>query len=177
MKANIYLIINRYQRSRTADCQPYITLACDRGGAVKKTPKPVVDDEKEKVLIKRRNSYETKKCGCSFKLKGEQMATSVYNHGHAQAARITEEQLKQTEQFKKKQNVGCAVSAQKTYNVIAKIKKNRMQGRNTVEEVLYLSAKRGYTVFYRNCKESNVLSDIAIAHPISIAMIRTWPYA
>ncbi|KAI5654163.1 hypothetical protein M9H77_31350 [Catharanthus roseus] len=109
----------------------------------------------------------------------------VYNHGHAQAARLTEEQLKQTEQFRKshvpphnilqffrEQNVGCAVSAQKIYNVIAKIKKNRMQERNTVEEVLYLSAKRGYTVFYRNCEESNVLSDIVIAHPTSIAMIR-----
>ncbi|KAI5680709.1 hypothetical protein M9H77_01936 [Catharanthus roseus] len=51
-----------------------------------------------------------------------------------------------------------------------------MQGRNMVEEVLYLSAKRGYTVFYRNCEESNVLSNIIIAHPTSIAMIRMWPY-
>ncbi|KAI5661764.1 hypothetical protein M9H77_21087 [Catharanthus roseus] len=44
MKANTYLIINQYQRSRTADRRPYVTLACERGGAVKKTPKPVVDD-------------------------------------------------------------------------------------------------------------------------------------
>ncbi|KAI5680278.1 hypothetical protein M9H77_01505 [Catharanthus roseus] len=63
--------------------------------------------------------------------------------------------------------------AQKIYNVVAKIKKNKMKGRNTVEEVLSLSAERGYTVFYRNCEESNVLSDIVIAHPKSIAMIRT----
>ncbi|KAI5678736.1 hypothetical protein M9H77_09686 [Catharanthus roseus] len=46
----------------------------------------------------------------------------VYNHGHAQAARLTEEQLQQTRQFKKshvlpcnilrffrEQDVGCAV--------------------------------------------------------------------
>ncbi|KAI5662054.1 hypothetical protein M9H77_21377 [Catharanthus roseus] len=64
--------------------------------------------------------------------------------------------------------------AQKIYNVVVKIKKNRMQGRNTVEEVLCLSAQKGYTVFYRNSEESNVLSDIVVAHPISIAMIRTW---
>ncbi|KAI5666570.1 hypothetical protein M9H77_16423 [Catharanthus roseus] len=51
-----------------------------------------------------------------------------------------------------------------------------MQGRNTVEEVLCLSAKRGYTVFYRNCEDSNVLSDIVVAHPTSIKMMRTWPY-
>ncbi|KAI5649724.1 hypothetical protein M9H77_35729 [Catharanthus roseus] len=31
MKAKIYLIINRYQRSRTADRRPYVTLACERG--------------------------------------------------------------------------------------------------------------------------------------------------
>ncbi|KAI5676847.1 hypothetical protein M9H77_07797 [Catharanthus roseus] len=44
--------------------------------------------------------------------------------------------------------------AQKRYNVVVKIKKNRMQGQNTVEEVLCLSAKRGYTVFYKNCEDS-----------------------
>ncbi|KAI5666018.1 hypothetical protein M9H77_15871 [Catharanthus roseus] len=66
--------------------------------------------------------------------------------------------------------------AQKIYNVVAKIKRNRMQGRNTVEEVLRLSAKRGYIVFHRNREDSNVLSDIVVAHPTSIAMIRTWLY-
>ncbi|KAI5674338.1 hypothetical protein M9H77_14702 [Catharanthus roseus] len=68
------------------------------------------------------------------------------------------------------------MNAQKIYNVVAKIKRNRMQGRNTVEEVLCLSAQRSYTVFHRNREESNVLSDIVVAHPTSIAMIRTWPY-
>ncbi|KAI5682472.1 hypothetical protein M9H77_03700 [Catharanthus roseus] len=46
-------------------------------------------------------------------------------------------------------------SAQKIYNVVAKIKRNRMQGRNMVDEVLCLSAERGYIVFYRNREESN----------------------
>ncbi|KAI5663474.1 hypothetical protein M9H77_22797 [Catharanthus roseus] len=64
----------------------------------------------------------------------------------------------------------------KIYNVVAKIKRDRMQGRNTVEEILRLSVERGYTVFYRNGEDSNVLNDIVVAHPTSIAMIRTWPY-
>ncbi|KAI5652717.1 hypothetical protein M9H77_29904 [Catharanthus roseus] len=64
----------------------------------------------------------------------------------------------------------------KVYNVIAKIKRNRIQGRNTIEKVLRLSAERGYTVFYRNSEDNNVLSDIVVAHPTSIAMIRTWSY-
>ncbi|KAI5683181.1 hypothetical protein M9H77_04409 [Catharanthus roseus] len=133
-KANTYLIITRYLKSRTSDRRPYVTLACERGGAVKKNTKPRVDDEKEEVPIKRQGPYGTKKCGCPIKLKGEQMATSEnwqlfihdgrHNHGHAQTARLTEEQLKQTEQFRKshvplrnilrffrEQNVGCAVSA------------------------------------------------------------------
>ncbi|KAI5649013.1 hypothetical protein M9H77_35018 [Catharanthus roseus] len=43
-----------------------------------------------------------------------------------------------------------------------------MQGRNTVEEVLSLSAKRGYTVFYRKREDKNVLSDIVVSTgPIS----------
>ncbi|KAI5669377.1 hypothetical protein M9H77_19230 [Catharanthus roseus] len=111
---------------------------------------------------------------------------AIYSQGHAQSARLTEEWLHQTEQFRKshvlprnilrffqEQDIGCA----KIYNVVAKIKRNQMQGRNTVEQVLCLSAERGYTVFYRNGEEdSNVLSDIVVAHPTSIAMIRTWPY-
>ncbi|KAI5672329.1 hypothetical protein M9H77_12693 [Catharanthus roseus] len=150
MNAKTYLIITRYKRSRTADRRLYVKLACERGGSVKKYKKAIVDDEEE------------------------------------EATRLTEEQLHQTEQFRKshvppcnilrflrEQDVGCAVSAQKIYNVVAKIKRNRMQGRNTVEEVLYLSTQRGYTVFHRNCEESNVLSDIIVTHPTSIAMIRT----
>ncbi|KAI5662460.1 hypothetical protein M9H77_21783 [Catharanthus roseus] len=188
MKAKTYLIINQYQRSRTADRRQYVTLACEHGGAVKKYTKPVVDDEEEEIPIKRRGPYGTKICDCPFKLKGEQMTTSenwqllvhkgrhnhkiaVYHHAHAQAERLTEEQLQQTEQFRKshvaphnilrffrEQDIGCAVSTQKIYNVVAKIKNNRMQGRNTV--------------FYRNSEESNVLSDIVIAHPTSIVIIR-----
>ncbi|KAI5671411.1 hypothetical protein M9H77_11775 [Catharanthus roseus] len=117
-------------------------------------------------------------------------AIGVYSHGHAQAAKLTEEQLIQIEQFRKshvpprnilrffrEQNVGCAVSSQKIYNVVAKIKKNRTQGRNTVEEVLCLSAIRDYTVFYRNREDSNMLSAIVFVHPTSIEMLRTWSYS
>ncbi|KAI5653618.1 hypothetical protein M9H77_30805 [Catharanthus roseus] len=116
-------------------------------------------------------------------------AIGVYTHGHAQAAKLTEEHLRQTEQFRKsnvppnnilrifrEQNVGCATRAQKIYNVVAKIKKNRMQGRNTIDKVLCLSDQRGYAVFYKNCKDNNVLSDIVVAHLTSIEMMRTWPY-
>ncbi|KAI5672263.1 hypothetical protein M9H77_12627 [Catharanthus roseus] len=76
MNAKTYLIITRYQRSRTADRLPYVILACKRRGSVKKYKKSIVDDEEEEVPKKRRVPYGTKKCGCPFKLKGEQMATS-----------------------------------------------------------------------------------------------------
>ncbi|KAI5680529.1 hypothetical protein M9H77_01756 [Catharanthus roseus] len=113
MKVNTYLIVTWYLRSRTSDRRPYFTLACEHGGANKLRMKPRVDDEEEEeeeVLIKRRGLYGTKKCGCPFKLKGKQIATSenrqlfvhdgrhnhaigFYNHGQAQAGRLTEEQL------------------------------------------------------------------------------------
>ncbi|KAI5662213.1 hypothetical protein M9H77_21536 [Catharanthus roseus] len=164
MKANTYLIITRYLRSSTSDRRPYVTLACEYGCAIKSRMKSRVDDEEEEVHIKMRGPYETK------------------NHDHAQAARLTEEQLIQNEQFAKshvppcnmlrffrEQNVGCAVSVQKIFNVVAKMKKNRMQGRNTVEELLCLSTQRSYTVFYRNCEDNIALSDIVVVHPTSIA--------
>ncbi|KAI5672921.1 hypothetical protein M9H77_13285 [Catharanthus roseus] len=101
-------------------------------------------------------------------------ALGVYNHGHTQAAKLTEEQLLQTEQFRKSHVPSrCVVSAQIIYNIVAKIKRNMMQGRNKVEEVLCLSAQRSYTIFYRNCDDSNVLSNIVVAHPTSIQMMRT----
>ncbi|KAI5649431.1 hypothetical protein M9H77_35436 [Catharanthus roseus] len=123
MKVNIYLIIIRYLRLGTSYHRLYVILACECGGAIKSRTKPRVDDdeeeeEEEEVPIKRRGPYETKKHGCIFKLKGEQMVMSenwqlfvhderhnhkigVYSHGHAQAARLTEEHLKQTEKFRK----------------------------------------------------------------------------
>ncbi|KAI5678553.1 hypothetical protein M9H77_09503 [Catharanthus roseus] len=127
-------------------------------------------------------------------------AIGVYSHGHAHAAKLTEEQLIQIEQFRKSHvlprniydfsgnkmwvvlsgsnNIICMTfcSSQKIYNVVAKIKKNRMQGRNTVEEILCLSAIRDYTVFYRNREDSNMLSDIVVVHLTPIEMLRTWPY-
>ncbi|KAI5673166.1 hypothetical protein M9H77_13530 [Catharanthus roseus] len=63
-------------------------------------------------------------------------------------------------------------NAQKIYNVVAKIKRNRIHRRNTVEEVLCLSVERGCIVFHRNREDNNVLSDIFVAHPTSIAMVQ-----
>ncbi|KAI5666505.1 hypothetical protein M9H77_16358 [Catharanthus roseus] len=108
MNAKTYLIITQYQRARIFDCRPYVTLACERGGSVKKYKKPIVDDKEEEIPKKKHGPYGTKKCGCPFKLKGEQMATSenwqlfvhngrhnhkiaVYSHGYAQSARLAEE--------------------------------------------------------------------------------------
>ncbi|KAI5671943.1 hypothetical protein M9H77_12307 [Catharanthus roseus] len=165
MKVNTYLIVTRYLSSRTFDCQPYVHWVAS-----------------VKVQINRECSPELTMKKKKFK---HNHAIGVYTHGHTQAAKLTEEQLRQTEQFRKshvpprnilrffqEQNVGCTVSAQKIYNVVAKIKKNRIQERNTIEEVLCLSTQRGYTVFYRNCEDNNVLSDIVVAHPTSIEMMR-----
>ncbi|KAI5663233.1 hypothetical protein M9H77_22556 [Catharanthus roseus] len=82
----------------------------------------------------------------------------VYNHAHTQIARLTEEQLHQIEQFRR---VMCRLAIYYDFSE---------------NKTLAVQSERGYTVFHRNCEESNVLSDIVVAHPTSIAMIRTWPY-
>ncbi|KAI5648991.1 hypothetical protein M9H77_34996 [Catharanthus roseus] len=53
MNAKTYLIITRYQRLRTANRRPYVTLACEHGGSVKKYKKPIVDDEEEEIPKKK----------------------------------------------------------------------------------------------------------------------------
>ncbi|KAI5681589.1 hypothetical protein M9H77_02817 [Catharanthus roseus] len=124
MKVNTYLIVTRYLSSRTSDRQLYITLGCEHGGGNKPRTKPRVDDEEEEVHVKRRGPY---------------------------AAKLTEEQLKQTEQFRKShlppRNILRFFENKmwKIYIIVAKIKKNRIQGRNMVEEILCLSAQRGHT--------------------------------
>ncbi|KAI5683315.1 hypothetical protein M9H77_04543 [Catharanthus roseus] len=107
MKVNTHLIVTRYLRSRTTDHRLHIILDCECGGANKPRMKPRIDDEEEEVPIKRRGPYRTKKYGCPFKLKGEQMVTCknwklfVHDGMHNYAANLTEEQLIQTGQFRK----------------------------------------------------------------------------
>ncbi|KAI5676111.1 hypothetical protein M9H77_07061 [Catharanthus roseus] len=75
----------------------------------------------------------------------------VYLHICTQAARSTDDQLKLTEEFSRCQvaprnimasllekNLDCAVSKQIIYNAQTKMKKKRMEGRNTVEEFMEL---------------------------------------
>ncbi|KAI5649441.1 hypothetical protein M9H77_35446 [Catharanthus roseus] len=98
---NTYLIVTQCLMSRTSDRQPYVTLGCDRGGTNKPRKKPVVDDEEEEVQVKRWGPYRTKKCGCPFKLKGEQMAMCENWKSHVSSRNIL--------RFFREQNVGCAV--------------------------------------------------------------------
>ncbi|KAI5658750.1 hypothetical protein M9H77_27543 [Catharanthus roseus] len=63
MNAKKYLIIIRYQRSRTADRRPYVTLACEREGSAKKYKKPIVDDEEEEIPKKGGDLIERKNVG------------------------------------------------------------------------------------------------------------------
>ncbi|KAI5681139.1 hypothetical protein M9H77_02366 [Catharanthus roseus] len=96
-------------------------------------------------------------------------AIGEYIHGHTQAAKLTGEQLIQIEQFGKshvpprnilrffwEQNVGYAV--------------------RYVALTLMHPGFMFRTVFYRNCEDSNMLSDIVVAHPTSIEMLRMWLY-
>ncbi|KAI5680421.1 hypothetical protein M9H77_01648 [Catharanthus roseus] len=79
---------------------------------------------------------------------------AVYNHGAVAIDSAVQKSYvspRNILRFFLEQDVGCALSAQKIYNVVAKIK----QGRNTIEEVFCLNAKRGYTVFHGNREESN----------------------
>ncbi|KAI5649752.1 hypothetical protein M9H77_35757 [Catharanthus roseus] len=84
---------------------------------------------------------------------------AIYNHSHAQVARVTDEQLKQTEQFMKSHVPPRNILRFFREHILV-VQLGMMQGRNTVGEALCLSAQRGYTVFYRNTEDNNILSDI-----------------
>ncbi|KAI5676008.1 hypothetical protein M9H77_06958 [Catharanthus roseus] len=91
---------------------------------------------------------------------------AVYCHGHAQAARLTEEQLLLSNSCNRLSSSKSVMFHSAIYYDFSKNK----------TLVLQSVQKMGYTVFYRNGEDSNVLSDIVVAHPTSIAMLRTWPY-
>ncbi|KAI5662295.1 hypothetical protein M9H77_21618 [Catharanthus roseus] len=63
MKANTYLIINQHLKSRTSDRRPYITLAYERGDALRKNTKPRVDNEEEEVPTKKQGLTGQKNVG------------------------------------------------------------------------------------------------------------------
>ncbi|KAI5653518.1 hypothetical protein M9H77_30705 [Catharanthus roseus] len=150
-KAKIYLIINRYQRSRIADRRLYVTYSYERGGAVKKYKKPVVDDEEEEIPIKRRGPYGTKKI-------------------HAQAARLTDEQLQQTEKFKKShvppRNIYKTLVVQLENLQCCCEDKEEPDAGKEVEEVLCLSAQRGYTVLSETVKRATYLVILSLTPDI-----------
>ncbi|KAI5653688.1 hypothetical protein M9H77_30875 [Catharanthus roseus] len=52
VKVNIYLIINRYLKSRRSDHRLYVTLACERGGALRKTRNQELTMKKKKFQSK-----------------------------------------------------------------------------------------------------------------------------
>ncbi|KAI5653214.1 hypothetical protein M9H77_30401 [Catharanthus roseus] len=181
---------------------------CERGEGRKKKARLDDDDEdeEEEDSVKRRGPYGTKKYNCPTKLKSEKSAIGdkwklyvkdgthnhkigVCPHAYVQVARLTDDQLKLTEEFSRchvapqnimasllEKNSDCVVSKQTIYNARAKMKKKRMEGRNTIEELLHQCNQQGYRCYSRNCEESNVLSDIIVVHPVSILMIRTWPF-
>ncbi|KAI5649388.1 hypothetical protein M9H77_35393 [Catharanthus roseus] len=96
---------------------------------------------------------------------------TIYSHGHAQSARLTEEeQLQQTEQFRK--------SHVPPRNILRFFREQDEPdaGKKYGSGSSSLKCRKGYTVFYRNREDINILSDIVVAHPTSIAMIRTWSY-
>ncbi|KAI5678169.1 hypothetical protein M9H77_09119 [Catharanthus roseus] len=113
MKANTYLIINRYQKSRISDRRRYVTLAYEHGGAVRNNTKSIVDDEEEEVPIKRQGPYGTKNNWQLFVHNGRHNhKIVVYNYSHAQAARLMEEyhvRHRNILRFFREQNVGCAI--------------------------------------------------------------------
>ncbi|KAI5682912.1 hypothetical protein M9H77_04140 [Catharanthus roseus] len=77
-------------------------------------------------------------------------AIGVYTHGHVQTAKLTEEQLIQIEQFRK----------------------SHVPPRN----ILRFFREQNVGCAIRNREDNNMLSDIVVAHPTSIEMLRTWPY-
>ncbi|KAI5671022.1 hypothetical protein M9H77_11386 [Catharanthus roseus] len=154
INVNTYLILTRYQRSRALDRLPYVTLACERGGSVKKYKKLIVDNEEEEIPKKK-----------AWTLWDEKMLQDLRRSScnrPSSSGRVMFHLAIYYNFFKNK-------------TLVVQLEEPDV-GKNTVEEVLRLSVERGYTVFHRNREDSNVLSDIVVAHPTSIAMIRTWLY-
>ncbi|KAI5683175.1 hypothetical protein M9H77_04403 [Catharanthus roseus] len=73
---------------------------------------------------------------------------AVYHHSHAHVTILTEEQLQQTEQFRKshvpphnilrffrEQDIGCAVSAHKIYNIVVRLRRTGWVTRSSTETV------------------------------------------
>ncbi|KAI5677233.1 hypothetical protein M9H77_08183 [Catharanthus roseus] len=124
--------------------RPYVNLGCKRGEGKKKKVRLDDDDEdeEEEVSVKRKGGESAIRDNWKLYVKDGRHTHKivVYPHTHAQTARLTNDQLKFSEEFSRHQatpqnimssllekNLYCVVSKQTIYNVQAKMKKKRIE--------------------------------------------------
>ncbi|KAI5663482.1 hypothetical protein M9H77_22805 [Catharanthus roseus] len=136
-----------------------------------------VSSDKSSSLLSRRTKWsQSQMHGRTFaaphilKIKSEilQKMLSVLRRIHSSVATLEDIDPETFEEFIKTEKDKKTI-----YNARTKMKKKRMERRNTVEEVLHQCNQQGYRCYWRNCGENNIRNDIVVVNPVSILIITT----
>ena len=193
---NMFLIIGRSKRSDNCG-NGRVWLICERGGKYRRS--------RNKIDVESSQFTGTKKCLCSFQLKGIEKTggcwilevkngfhnhiLGVYRHGYAQAAKLSKDEIKIAEKLSKSQvmpkqihnffrdkNPTSVSSLKNIYNIRYKFKVEEKEGRSVLQQLMKCLHDNGYQQWHRREGETNVVSDILYAHPQSINLLRLFPY-
>lgn len=170
----------------------YVVLGCDRGGSYRNTHKI--------SAVQRQRLKKSRLIGCPFKIRGKiqtdgfwvvEMKNSTHNHEpfndiseHPLSRRLTGDEIVTIEDMTKsgltprqilkalkKRNPDLKAMSKTIYNAKAKIVKDKLGGRSTVQALFDELVKAGFNCNYLQNQEGH-LTHLFAAHPLSVVLTK-----
>jgi MULE transposase domain len=168
----------------------YVVLGCDRGGSYRNTHKI--------STFQRQRLKKSRLIGCPFKIRGKvlsdglwvvEMKNSTHNHEPAHdisehSQRLTRDEIESIEEMTKsgltprqilkalkKRNPDLKAMSKTIYNAKARIVKDKLGGRSTVQALLDELVKAGFNCNYLQNQEGH-LTHLFAAHPLSVVLTK-----
>ncbi|KAL8487372.1 hypothetical protein ACS0TY_023886 [Phlomoides rotata] len=215
---NIVIVVKRSDNG-AGKKKARVFLACERGGAYRSFKGRIKAEGKEKRKVKKGANVEsydqeeesskaketsTKKCGCSFLLKGTEVFPSewilevkcgTHNHpittyleGHSYAGRLSVEEEefvigmskcnappRSVLKMLKRKSALNHSTIRTIYNARKKHKVSAYCGRTQLQYLMSKLVDNQYFQYTRSCQKTNTLKELFFAHPVSIQLLRAFP--
>ncbi|KAL7111232.1 hypothetical protein ACP275_05G075400 [Erythranthe tilingii] len=182
--------------------RPYVVLACERAGNYRKRIVREGGGKRKRDTGSKKNGCQFRLKGQKLGMIGEQVGwelsviCGVHNHGdfedmegHSFAGRLSTHEMALVEDMSKglvkpkeilatlKQRDKSNATILKTlYNVRHRMKYNEKTGKSQMQFLMGKLVENNYIQWHRSCKKTDEVTDMLWAHPISINLVRNFPY-
>ncbi|XP_078161175.1 PKS-NRPS hybrid synthetase cheA-like [Carex rostrata] len=178
--------------TRGSRVDKYVVLGCDRGGSYRNTHKV--------PNVERQRSKKSRLIGCPFKMRGKKQKNGFWvveeknpTHNHEPAndiselslsRRLTRDDMANIEEMTKsgltprqilralkKRNPDLKAITKTIYNAKAKIMKDKLAGRSTIQALFDELVKAGFNCNFLQNQEGH-LTHLFAAHPLSVVLTK-----